>query len=349
LDVVTAFLNPEIDDDDIYMTLPGGWHQGPYAPTIVVRLKKALYGLKQAPRLGHNDCNTILLSLQLTQYQADHNLYLRSNGILMLLYLDDLSMLYPQDATKAVIDVQTRLPEKSNITNHGLAHQFLGIEIHREENGIGISLGQKDFITAMHKQFNMQNAHDVSTPLDPNMKLDLAEDQGENKLNNIKAYQAIVGSLLYAALATLPDISFAVTALYKYSSCPFTSHLTAAKESSSISNPQPTFDCTLAAAAALTTIIDSLATQTPIQPIIVPTAYLKDVMYSFPATELSHARLESKISSLCELSKPNTSPAPRAPVKQNGCSSSTVIYMANTRYCSQSIVTIRVHLVRSQL
>ena len=49
LDVVTAFLNPKIDDDDIYMTLPDGWHEGLNAPTIVVRLKKALYGLKQAP------------------------------------------------------------------------------------------------------------------------------------------------------------------------------------------------------------------------------------------------------------------------------------------------------------
>jgi len=28
LDVVTAFLNPEIDDDDIYMTLPEGWPEG---------------------------------------------------------------------------------------------------------------------------------------------------------------------------------------------------------------------------------------------------------------------------------------------------------------------------------
>jgi len=49
LDVVTAFLNPEIDDDDIYMTLPEGWPEGLNAPKIVVRLRKALHGLKQAP------------------------------------------------------------------------------------------------------------------------------------------------------------------------------------------------------------------------------------------------------------------------------------------------------------
>jgi hypothetical protein len=36
LDVVTAFLNPAIDDDDIYMTLPDGWPEGRNEPTMVV-------------------------------------------------------------------------------------------------------------------------------------------------------------------------------------------------------------------------------------------------------------------------------------------------------------------------
>jgi hypothetical protein len=49
LDVVTASLNPEIDDNDIYMTLPEGWPEGHNAPKIIVRLRKAQYGLKQAP------------------------------------------------------------------------------------------------------------------------------------------------------------------------------------------------------------------------------------------------------------------------------------------------------------
>ena len=42
-------------------------------------------------------------------------------------------------------------------------------------------------------------------------------------------YQAIVGSLMYVALAMRPDISFAVSALSRYNSCPRTTHLTAAK------------------------------------------------------------------------------------------------------------------------
>jgi hypothetical protein len=63
LDRVTAFLNPEVDDDDIHMTLPAGWPERLNTPTIIVRLKKALYGLKQAPRLWYNDINTFLLSV----------------------------------------------------------------------------------------------------------------------------------------------------------------------------------------------------------------------------------------------------------------------------------------------
>jgi len=87
-------------------------------------------------------------------------------------------------------------------------------------------LAQNAFISPILKRFNMQNDRDVSTPMDPNVKLDLAQDPGENKLKDIKRYQAIVGSLMYAALATWPDISFAVAALCRYNSCPFTSHLT---------------------------------------------------------------------------------------------------------------------------
>jgi hypothetical protein len=42
-------------------------------------------------------------------------------------------------------------------------------------------------------------------------------------------YQAIVGSLMYAALGTRPDITYAVAALSRYNSRPLTVHLTAAK------------------------------------------------------------------------------------------------------------------------
>jgi len=149
----------------------------------------------------------------------------------MLLYVDDISILYLEDATKAATEVNARLSEKYKITNLRPARQFLGIEIHHEKygTGTGVSLGQKAFITTILKRFNMQNSCGASTPMDSNVKLDLAEDRGEKELKDIKGYQAIGDSLMYAALATRPDISFAVAALCQYNSCPYTGHLTAAK------------------------------------------------------------------------------------------------------------------------
>ena len=133
LDVVTAFLNPEIDDD-IYMTLPEGWPEGLNTPKIIVRLRKALYGLKQAPWLWHDHINACLLSIGFTQSSADPNLYLRSDGIQILLYVDNISMSYAEASAEATIEVEEKLSEKYKIKNFGPAYQFLGIPIPRHRD-----------------------------------------------------------------------------------------------------------------------------------------------------------------------------------------------------------------------
>jgi len=65
--------------------------------------------------------------------------------------------------------------------------------------------------------------------MDPNIKLDLAEDRGETELEDITDYQAVLRSLMYAVLPTWPDISNVVAALSRYNSQPFTNHVTAAR------------------------------------------------------------------------------------------------------------------------
>ena len=65
--------------------------------------------------------------------------------------------------------------------------------------------------------------------MDPSIKSDLAEDLGEKELEDITDNEAVMGSLMYAALATWPSISYAVAAPLRYNSHPFTSFMTAAK------------------------------------------------------------------------------------------------------------------------
>ena len=57
LDEVTAFLNPEVDDDDIYVTLLEGWPEGLNSPTTISRQRKALHGLN-----NHHHFSTMILT-----------------------------------------------------------------------------------------------------------------------------------------------------------------------------------------------------------------------------------------------------------------------------------------------
>ena len=91
MDVVTAFLNPRIDRDNIYMEMPLGidWlsmsgsasnrsassKSASSGSTLILR--KALYGLKQAPRLWYEDIDGYLQSVGFRQSHQQKNEKLR--------------------------------------------------------------------------------------------------------------------------------------------------------------------------------------------------------------------------------------------------------------------------------
>ena len=67
----------------------------------------------------------------------------------------------------------------------------------------------------------------MSTPADLNVKRQ--KEDGVSRPVDTVTYQSIVGSLLYAAITTHPDIAQAVAVVSKFCANPTQSHLTAAK------------------------------------------------------------------------------------------------------------------------
>jgi hypothetical protein len=190
--------------------LPEGWPDRLNKPKISISLRKALCGHKQAPRLWHDDINAFLLSLGFTQSFADPNLYLDREGSMILLNVHDASMSYPEALAKSMIEVQSKILQKYIMKNLGPARQFLVIEIHHD--GTELSVSQGAYFTTIFRRFDMEHTDGISTRMDLNVKLDLAKDLGEKQLEDITDYQAVMGSLMYAALATQPDILNAVAA-----------------------------------------------------------------------------------------------------------------------------------------
>ena len=67
----------------------------------------------------------------------------------------------------------------------------------------------------------------MSTPTDVNIKLQ--KEDGFSRPVDVTSYQSIVGSLLYAAIATHPDIAQAVGVVSRFCGNPTQNHLTATK------------------------------------------------------------------------------------------------------------------------
>jgi len=145
--------------------------------------------------------------------------------MLPLLCVDDMLLAYAPTAAKEAEEIKQDLAANYKITNLGTARQFLGVKIHYHTDGL-ISVGQIVFIDSVLKQFHMEAAHSAATPIDDKVTLDLAEEEEDGDVDPT-SYKAIIGSLMYIALATRPDISFAVAALSQYNLRLFARHLTA--------------------------------------------------------------------------------------------------------------------------
>ena len=113
------------------------------------------------------------------------------------------------------------------MTDLGPAHMYLGMEITRDYTSNTLSLNQQKYIQVVLNRFKMTDCNPVSTPMETGIKLskriDIATPFEKNQ------YQKLIGCLEYAAMATRPDITFAVHSLAQFSSNPDTIHFNAAK------------------------------------------------------------------------------------------------------------------------
>lgn len=197
-DVKTAFLNGELEEE-IYMKQPVGFTDG---TDRVCLLRKSLYGLKQAARCWNVKFVKVLLSLGLRQCVSDPCVFTggADNSVMVGIYVDD-GIIVAQNKTDIKVIMQKLSSEfDMTVCKFGL---FLGMDIKRDESGL--SLGQCLYAERVLQKFGMDSSHPVSTPVNsisPNSVLYPKRSEFP--------YREAVGSLLYLAVMTRPDLSFAV-------------------------------------------------------------------------------------------------------------------------------------------
>lgn len=96
----------------------------------------------------------------------------------------------------------------------GKAIECIGLKINQCMNSIEID--QMKFIEEVIERFDQSNAKIAKTPSDPNAKLSIKMINDNNDITGHVPYQQAVGSLLYIAQDTRPDIAFAVNDVSRF-------------------------------------------------------------------------------------------------------------------------------------
>ena len=109
------------------------------------------------------------------------------------------------------------------MTNFGVLHYFLGLEIKQREDGIFAS--QKNYVKNLLKRFNMKGCKMAAPPMNANKTQHL--DDGIGNVD-MKKFLSLVGSLIYLVRIRL-DITFAVIVITRFMNNPSNHHYAAAK------------------------------------------------------------------------------------------------------------------------
>jgi hypothetical protein len=216
-DVKTAFLNAKNEGED-YVKLPGYVVRPGESPIRI--LQKALYGLRRAPKAWNSTFTEWVTSVGFKPTASDPCLFVHnSRPTMLVIYVDDLLV---AAATEEDLEhVQGLMEERFRMRRMGVPQYFLGMDVDYEREQGRIHLCQKTYIGALMEKYGEYVVLQRSLPIQAGIIL--TKEQGE-QLPTWKPYSSLVGALLFLAVSTRPDISFAVGVLSKFLKCPGEPH-----------------------------------------------------------------------------------------------------------------------------
>lgn len=219
-DIKTAFLNGDLSED-VYMEQPIGFADG---SNKVCKLNKSLYGLKQASRCWNQKFKYFIQTFGFIQCKSDPCVFVsyKDNKLIILaIHVDD--GLVVADDQKCINLVIGHLQDHFEVKAMDVGC-FLGVQIEKKEDG-AIFIHQSAYTQKVLSKFEMSNCNPVAMPSDPNQSIHKYEDSEKSSY----PYRELIGSLMYLAIATRPDIAHAVGIVSRYLENPTVVHETAAK------------------------------------------------------------------------------------------------------------------------
>lgn len=220
IDFKNAFTNADMDDE-IYTTCPPGYGKS----GKVWKLLKALYGLRKSPKLWFDELVSFLKGLGFDHCPDEPCILINNEtGLILFLYVDDLLVIARQEHIHHINHFKAALNSKYGIKDLGEAISFLNIRILRDSKAKKLWICQDGYIDKICIKFGIVEAmRTATTPLTSSYRPQPFE--GQATIQQITEMQEKVGSILYAAVVSRPDISFAASQLSQFTTNPSPEHL----------------------------------------------------------------------------------------------------------------------------
>ncbi|QRW09874.1 Retrovirus-related Pol polyprotein from transposon TNT 1-94 [Ceratobasidium sp. AG-Ba] len=225
LDVVSAFLNGELNEE-LYMRQIPGFDDG---LGTVLRLNRSLYGLKQAGHVWNKYLDAKLKSLGYSRLLTDSCVYRRirrdGDGYFLVSFLavhvDDCVLVTTPHHT---YDAINELRQEFDMRDLGELRHFIGIQFTRDRANRTLTLSQPAYILNIVDEAGLLGAYPADTPASTSTQLMRNTGPKPNY-----PYARMIGRLMYAAICTRPDIAYIVNHLASFTTCYGQPHVTALK------------------------------------------------------------------------------------------------------------------------
>lgn len=229
MDVTTAYIQGDLLET-VYMEQPPRFEQ---SKNKVCRLRRPIYGLKQSGRAWQYKLRERLREIGLEASKVEPCVYtgnIDGHHVIIVVYVDDL--LLASKSLETLSKVKLELQAFFKMKDLGPVSEMLGMQIEREGNVGPIQISQKKYIQELIERFGMSQCKPASTPLPSGIKLSKEmklNSNDEKREMKDKPYKELIGSLIYLANTTSPDISFTTGALSRYNMNPELQHWKCAK------------------------------------------------------------------------------------------------------------------------
>lgn len=223
LDINTAFLNGDLSEV-IFMEQPEGFIDVNNKNKVCL-LKKAIYGLKQSSRVWNQKIEKELLSINFLKSKFEPCIFFKitENGYTFIaVHVDDF-LIFTSDVSE-LNNLKKFLNSKFSVKDLGKARYCLGLNISVDKDKIKIN--QKPFIVELLKKFNMWDSKPVKTPMESKVVCDSVDN---DYVDPDVPYQSLIGSLMYLAVNSRPDIAYVTSYLSQFNTCYKRAHWNAAK------------------------------------------------------------------------------------------------------------------------